>query len=131
MQQRRGIGVGVNRGSQRLNVRPYRHRRAALLQPTGVSLQGIVQLRERVSVARTHLRDPDVLASRALWPLSSLERDGLSLSKIVETSFRARGVVEEVLLSVTCEDETEPFITDEAFDRAVHGRHCDLLAIHL
>jgi hypothetical protein len=38
----------------------------------------------------------------------------LSLSKIVETSVRARGVVEEVLIPVTREDETEPFVTDEA-----------------
>jgi hypothetical protein len=53
--------------------------------------------------------------------LYSLEPDGLSLSKIVETSFRARGAVEEVLVPVTCEDETEPFVTDQAFDRAVHG----------
>jgi hypothetical protein len=63
--------------------------------------------------------------------LSSLERDGLSLSKIVETGVRARGVVEEVLGPVIGEDETEAFATDEAFDRAVHRRHGDLLAIHL
>jgi hypothetical protein len=129
VQQRRRIGVRVDRGSQRLDVRPHHHRRAGSVQPTGVSLQRIVQRLERFGVARVHLRDPDVLASRALWPLSSLERDGLSLSKIVETSFHARGVVKEVFVPVTCEDETEPFVTDETFDRAVHGRHGDSLAI--
>src|SRR6516164_6983047 len=93
------------------------------------ALQPVIQRLQRFGAFRAHLRDFDVLASRALWPLSSLERDGLSLSKIVETSVRARGVVEEVLVSVTCEDETEPFVTNEAFDRAVHGRHGDLRAI--
>jgi hypothetical protein len=35
--------------------------------------------------------------------------------------------VEEVLVPVTGQDETKPFVTDEPFDRAVHGRHGDLL----
>src|SRR4029453_5070271 len=78
-----------------------------------------------------HLCDLDVLAARALGALSSVEGDGLSFTKIVETSFSARGVVKEVLVPITGQDETEPFVTDEAFDRAVHGCHCNLLEIHV
>jgi hypothetical protein len=51
--------------------------------------------------------------------------------KIVETSLTARGVMEEILVPVTCEDKTEPFVTDESFDRAVHGRHSGLLEINV
>jgi|SRR5262245_59379713 len=83
------------------------------------------------SASRAHLRDLDVLASRALRTLSSLKCDGLAFAKIVETSFTARGAVEEVFVSVTCQDETEPLVTDEPLDRSVHGRHVDLLDIHV
>jgi hypothetical protein len=83
------------------------------------------------SAFSAHLRDLDVLASRALRTLSSLKRDGLPFAKIVETSLTARRAVEEVLVPVTRQDEAEPLTTDEPLDRAVHGRHVDLLDIHV
>jgi hypothetical protein len=63
--------------------------------------------------------------------LSSLECDGLSFTKVVETSLSARGVVKEVLVPITGQDETEPFVSDEAFDCAFHGCHGDLLEIRV
>src|SRR6266851_3610095 len=80
-----------------------------------------------VTLSGLHLRDLDVLASGALGTLSPLERDGLPFTEIVETSFATCRAVEEVLVPVTGQDETKPFVTDEPFDRAVHGRHGDLL----
>jgi hypothetical protein len=59
--------------------------------------------------------------------LSPVKRDVLPFTEIVETSLGARGVVEEILVPVTGQDETKPFVTDEALNRAVHGCHCDLL----
>jgi hypothetical protein len=53
--------------------------------------------------------------------VSSLEGRELSLSEIVEASFTTCGVVKEVLVPVTCQNETESLVVDEAFDRAVHG----------
>jgi hypothetical protein len=58
--------------------------------------------------------------------LPSLECDSLSFAKIVEASFTARRVMEEVLVPVSGQDETEPFVTDEPFDRAVHERQCEI-----
>src|SRR5262249_15761251 len=80
---------------------------------------------------RGHRRDLDVLATRALRTLSSFKCDDLAFATIVETSFTARGAVEKVFVSVTCQDETEPLVTDEALDRPVHGGHGDLLHIHV
>jgi hypothetical protein len=94
---------------------------------SGASSQRVTELLHRFSASRLHLRDLDVLASGALGTLSSLERDGLSFTEIVETSFATRGGVEEVLVPIICQDETKPFVTDEPFDRAVHGCHGDLL----
>jgi hypothetical protein len=59
--------------------------------------------------------------------LSPIEGDGLPFTKVIEPSFTARRIVEEVLVAIAGENETEPFVTDEAFDCAVHGRHSDLL----
>src|SRR5262249_46378270 len=120
LQQRPRVGARVDRGPQRLNVRTDHHRRALTVQPSRISLQRVIQRLQRVNASRAHLRDLDVLASRALRTLSSLECDGLAFMKIVETSFTARGAVEEVLVPVTGEDEPEPLVTDEPLDRAVH-----------
>jgi hypothetical protein len=63
--------------------------------------------------------------------LASVETDTLPFTKIVESRVGAGGVVEEVLVPVAGRNEAEPFIADETFDRAGHGRHGNLLDIRL
>src|SRR4030095_424349 len=63
--------------------------------------------------------DLDVLRPRTLRALSLVERDGLAFAQFVEARGDARRVVEEVLVPVARQNEAEPFLTDEAFDRAV------------
>ena len=75
-----------------------------------------------------YLRQSNVLAAGTLGALTALERDGLSFAEVVEARSSARRVVEEVLIPVVGQDETEAFVTDEPLDRAVHGCcHTELL----
>jgi hypothetical protein len=95
---------------------------------SGVHEKGPAGTRASSVQSRDRLDDPDVLAARTLRALSSLERDGLSFTKVVEARSSARRVVKEVLIPVVGQDETEAFVTDEPLDRAVHGCcHTDLL----
>src|SRR4029078_2404618 len=73
------------------------------------------------------LREPYVLAPRALGTLAAIERDGLAFAEIVETGVAARRVVKEVLVSVTGQDDPEALVSHESLDRTVHGCHGKLL----
>ena len=70
---------------------------------------------------------PNVLASRALGTLSTLERDRLVLMEVVEARLGAGGVVEEVFVAVGRQDKAEAFIADKSLDRAAHRCHVSLL----
>src|SRR5689334_6625587 len=79
--------------------------------------------------ARTggRLGNANALGARSLGTLTLLERHGLSFAQLVEARLPAGGVVEEVLGSVICQDETKPFVADEPLDGAVH-RCCHTLS---
>jgi hypothetical protein len=81
----------------------------------------------RQGLPRPSLRNLDVLRPRPLGTLTSLERDSLTFTEIIETRLTARGVVKEVLVLVTGQNETKTFVTYESFDCAVHGCHRNLL----
>ena len=74
------------------------------------------------------LHDLHVLAPWAFRSLASFERDGLSFAKVVEAGVVARRVVEEVLVPIVGEDETETLVAHQSLDRAVHRCcHCGIL----
>ena len=66
------------------------------------------------------LGDPDVLASRAFGPVTDIERHRLPLAELVERRPGACRLVEEVFRPVAGCDESEPFVTDETLDGAIH-----------
>src|SRR5512143_1723647 len=69
---------------------------------------------------RVDLCHANVFAAGSLRALTALERNCLSLAQIVEPRRAARGVVKEVLVDVTRQDEAKTFVRDETLDRAVH-----------
>src|SRR5262249_924289 len=70
----------------------------------------------------------DVLGSRTLWTLSSLEGDRLAFLQIIKARVVAGRRVKEVFVPVARQNEPKPFPTDESFDRAVHRCHRRLLS---
>jgi hypothetical protein len=69
------------------------------------------------------LGDSDVFAARTLGALTAIECYRLAFAELVERGRRARGVVEEVLVTIAGQNKAEPFVADESFDRAVHWCH--------
>jgi hypothetical protein len=84
---------------------------------------GIEQVTDDVLFGPRPLRYPDVLATRTLWTLSTLECDGLSFAKLVEGDLRTGRIVKKVLGSITGQNETEPFVADKTFDSAAQSCH--------
>jgi hypothetical protein len=80
-----------------------------------------------VAMGYGELSDPDVLASGSLRPLPFLERHSLPFAKRVEARIAAGRVVEEVFIPIAAENEPETLVADDAFDRAGHCRHTELL----
>ena len=56
--------------------------------------------------------------------MAALERDALAFTQVIKPGVSARRVVEEILVAVVGENETEALVADETLDRAVHCRHC-------
>jgi hypothetical protein len=52
-----------------------------------------------------------------------IERNGLSLTQLVEGRLGTSGLMKEVLTPVASRDETEPFVTHQSFDCAIHSCH--------
>src|SRR4029077_19793401 len=76
---------------------------------------------------RKELGDAHVLSAWSLGTLALFERHGLTFPKVVEPGVGAGRVVEEVLVAVARQDETETLVADEPFDRAVRRCHCESL----
>jgi hypothetical protein len=83
----------------------------------------------RVHLGDSHLRNPDVLAPWPFRSLASFERDGLSFAELVKGAVPAGRAMKEILATVACQNEPEPFTTHETFNRAIHRCHHILLCI--
>src|SRR4051794_41632 len=67
------------------------------------------------------LDNPDVFGSRSLGSLPLFERHGLTFAQIVEPCAGAGRVVEEILVAIAGQNESESLVADEPLDRAVRG----------
>jgi hypothetical protein len=123
--------VGADGVDQLLNALSTAHLAfAVLLKPGAIAvsfrhLSSGLNVRRRADDCRVciPLRESDVLAPRSLRALASLEGDGLSFAKIIESGLGAGRIVKEVLVAVTRQDESEAFVAHESLDRAIHWCH--------
>src|SRR5258708_38448885 len=93
----------------------------------GVGSSKTPPARDEQGAQRIELGDANVLAARSLGTLALFERHGLTFTQVVEPGVGAGRVVEEVLVAVARQDETETLVADEPLDRAVHRCHCESL----